>query len=86
MLIPPIAAIYVVDFLFVAGRRYDLKDLDTRPAFRWQAFAAWIAGSVVAFATAKGLFTLTTISACDALLVAGGSFYLLERYGPKASA
>ncbi|HOP19036.1 MAG TPA: cytosine permease, partial [Amphiplicatus sp.] len=84
VLIPPIAAIYVVDFLFVVRRRYDLKDIDTRPAFRWQAFVSWIAGSAVGFATAKGLLTLTTISACDALIVSGGVFYLLERYGPRA--
>jgi len=84
VLIPPIAAIYVVDFLFVVRRRYDLKDIDTRPAFRWQAFVSWIAGSAVGFATAKGVLTLTTISACDALIVSGGVFYLLERYGPRA--
>jgi cytosine permease len=73
--IPPIAGIYVADFFFVRGRNYDVADIAHRPDWNWVAFGAWVLASGIGIATAQGLFTLTSIPACDSI-VAAFSLYL----------
>ncbi len=82
--IPPVAAIYVTDYYLIARRIYDVNDLKHRPAIRWPAFAAWILGGSVGMSTAYDLWTLTTIPACDSLLIAGGCYMLLVRLSASA--
>lgn len=84
VLIPPVAGIFATDF-FLRPEAYKGDGPDTTPAFRWQAFVAWIAASGVAFATQPaevgglGLFSITMIPALDALLVSSLGYYTLYR-------
>lgn len=72
VIIPPIAAIYVIDAF--ASR------VATTPV-RWAAVATWLVSSGVALLAHAGYFTLTTVAALDATLVAtalhGGRTWLL---------
>lgn len=84
ILIPPVAGIFATDF-FMRPEAYRGDGRDTTPAFRWQAFAAWIAASGVAYATQPaeagglGAFSITMIPALDALLVSSLGYYVLYR-------
>lgn len=73
LIIPPIAAIYVIDALYTfrtAGA--------TAPAkFRWEAIAVWLGSLAVTFpATSLGV-TLTTVPALDATILAAGAYLAL---------
>lgn len=74
---PPVAAVYVVDFYLVARRRYNPDALDRLPAVRWPAFAAWGVGSGLGLVTAYDLVTITGIPSCDSFLAAGLAYLVL---------
>ncbi|MDH7637706.1 cytosine permease [Sphingomonas oryzagri] len=83
MIVPPIAAIYVID-AFTLFRHADteasLRDL---PAIRWEAIAVWIGSLVLVLAgTACGV-TLTTVPALDASIVAGVGYGLIVRHSGR---
>jgi cytosine permease len=60
-IIPPIAAIYVIDAL---------RSRATQTAVHWPAIATWIVSAGIALLANYGYFTLTTVPALDAVLVA----------------
>ncbi len=68
--IPPIAGIYIADYFFVHKRNYEVSSLKKQPAIAYPAFIAWIIAALVAYLTTYELFTLTSIPACDAIVVA----------------
>ena len=74
VIIPPIAAIYVIDAF--ASR------IATTPV-RWPAVGTWLVSSGIALLAHAGYFTLTTVAALDATLVAttlyGGWTWLRAR-------
>jgi len=78
--IPPIAGIYIADYFFVRGRRYQLADLDKVPPVVYPAFIAWAAGGLVAYLTTYGYLQLTSIPACDAIGVAFLAYILQQRW------
>lgn len=70
LIIPPIAAIYAIDtFLLLTGRTA-VRIEDTDPAIRWPAIITWIGSALIALMATRGWFTLTTVPALDATLVA----------------
>ncbi len=71
--IPPIAGVYVTDFLFV---RRNLSDSGRSAAISWPALGAWLAGGVIAHLTHTGKLSLTAIPAVDAILVAAFCYLL----------
>lgn len=77
LIIPPIAAIYVIDG-FTAFRAADaaasIRDL---PAVRWPAIGTWIGSVAVALAASSQGLTLTTLPALDATLIAAVSYLFL---------
>lgn len=76
LIVPPIAAIYVIDGFFVFRSAEDR----TPGAFRWDAIAIWIGSLAVTLpATASG-FTLTTVPALDATILAAGAYTILLTY------
>lgn len=87
ILIPPVAGIFAADF-FVRRKVYMAGSREPMPAFRWQAFVAWIVASGVAYATQPaqagglGAFSLTRIPALDALLVSALGYAALHRMAP----
>lgn len=84
LIIPPIAAIYVID----TWTRYRTADaaesLLGLPRFDWRAIATWLISVVVAvLGTYKG-WTLTTVPALDATIVAGLIYSALRALPSKA--
>ena len=77
--IPPIVGIYFADYFFVHKRDYQLARLAQQPAIAYPAFVAWLVATAVAYATSRGWITLTTIPACDAILVAFFLYLLQQR-------
>lgn len=77
LIIPPIAAIYVIDG-FTSSRREALQT-GSAPDFRWLAIGVWLGSLAVTLpATAAGL-TLTTVPALDAAILAAGGYLALLR-------
>ncbi len=73
--IPPIGGVYVTDYFLFHKNYYRFENISRIPKWRPLMFVAWVAGSIVAFCTTPpptgfGLFTLTTVSAVDAFIVA----------------
>lgn len=70
LIVPPIAAIYVID----TWTRYRATDaahsLVGLPRFDWRAVATWLVSSVVAILGTYRGWTLTTVPALDATIVA----------------
>lgn len=77
LIIPPIAAIYVIDGLTLFGRK------GAPPVFRkfrWEAIAVWLGSLLVTLpATALGL-TLTTVPTLDATLLAALAYLALLKF------
>lgn len=82
LLIPPIAAIYVIDgFTIFRNKSYDTSAENT-PAFRLKPIIVWLGSLAITMpATAAGV-TLTTVPALDATILAAGAYLLLLRLSP----
>jgi cytosine permease len=79
---PPVAGIYIADFFLYRRGGYDETLLAHEPQIKLLTFVAWIAGSVVGFATVKGMLTLTTIPSLDSILTACVCYVILSRFAP----
>ncbi|PJG60658.1 cytosine permease [Aeromonas cavernicola] len=82
---PPVAGIYVADFLRYRGQGYDESLLTQEPQIKWLTFLVWIVGSLVGFLTVNGIITLTMIPSLDSMLVASLGYLLVSRR-PAAAA
>ncbi len=81
----PVAAIYVVDFFLIRKKtRYDVSQLDAVESVNWSAIIAWGVGISMSILSNKGVFTLTTIEVCDAILMTIPVYYFLMRYRIKS--
>ncbi|SNY77431.1 cytosine permease [Enterobacter sp. CC120223-11] len=80
---PPVAGIYIADFLLYRRGGYDAAVPEREPAVKVLTFVAWALASVVGFATANGIFTLTTIPSIDSILVACVGYVLFSRLSHK---
>ncbi|EPC3543046.1 cytosine permease, partial [Aeromonas hydrophila] len=76
---PPVAGIYIADFLRYRSQGYDEQLLAQEPAIKWSTFVVWILGSLVGFLTANGVITLTMIPSLDSILVASLGYLALSR-------
>ncbi|MGL4826710.1 MAG: cytosine permease [Vibrionaceae bacterium] len=76
---PPVAGIYVADFLRYRKQGYDEKQLEHEPQIKWVTFVVWIAGSAVGFLAVNGVITLTMIPSLDSMLIASAGYLLLSR-------
>lgn len=81
--IPPIAGIYIADFFFIRDGNYDVDSLESHAAVGYTAFVIWILASLFGYATAEGMFHLTRIPSCDAMLVAFGLYFFAARSASK---
>ncbi|NVK54729.1 MAG: cytosine permease [Alteromonadaceae bacterium] len=86
VIIPPVAAIYVIDCFLEFPEGYDPSRLKHGPAVHWLSIATWLISSAVALASMYGWFTLTTAPAIDATLVATVLYLILRRFGQAKSA
>ena len=79
LIIPPIAAIYVID-AFTTWRGADsAASIAAVPAVRWPALATWLGSIIVAVLAAYQGWTLTTVPALDATIVAALVYMLVRR-------
>ncbi|MGY3975489.1 cytosine permease [Aeromonas mytilicola] len=76
---PPVAGIYIADFLRYRSQGYDEQLLAQEPAIKWSTFVVWVLGSLVGFLTANGVITLTMIPSLDSILVASLGYLALSR-------
>lgn len=84
IIIPPIAAIYVID-AFLAFRGVDsAESIANLPAVRWPALVVWVLSILVALAAGQIGLTLTTVPAIDATILAAlGYLGLLRIVSPR---
>lgn len=79
LIIPPIAAIYVIDGFITFRKDGYESSLERAPAFRWKAISVWVISLAITLpATASGL-TLTTVPALDATITATAGYLALLR-------
>lgn len=80
LIIPPIAAIYVIDGLTTFRNADPAGSIRDLVPVRWQALGAWIGSVLIAvFASHMG-WTLTTVPALDATLLAAVIYLALIRF------
>jgi len=77
LIIPPIAAIYVIDG-FMKFRATD--DTIAPAAFRWEAIAVWLGSLVVTLPARAAELSLTTVPALDATILAAVGYLLVMRF------
>lgn len=82
IIIPPIAAIYVID-AFIAFRRADpAASIARLPAIRWPATLVWLGSIAVALAAERLGVTLTTVPMIDATILATLAYLAVIRFAP----
>lgn len=81
--LPPVAAIYVIDNFTVFRHGYDVNTLASRPAINWSSLFTWLFSASVAMASMYDVFTLTTAPAIDATLVATVIYLLIGKWRKK---
>jgi cytosine permease len=77
---PPVAGIYIADFLLYRRGGYDAKVLAAEPQVKVFTFVAWMMGSLVGFLTVKGVFSFTSIPSLDSILVACVCYAIFSRF------
>lgn len=81
VIIPPIAAVYVIDGFTLFRNADAAASLTDLPAVRWGAIGTWI-GSIAIVQIASELgYTLTTVTTLDATIVAALLYLLVRRLG-----
>ena len=77
LIIPPIAAIYVIDSLLLF--RHHGNDHPAIPSapVRWKAIAVWLGSLAITLPATSSGMTLTTVPALDATLLAAGAYLTL---------
>ena len=80
LLIPPIAAIYVIDG-FVTFRDADsAASMANLPAIRWTAVGVWLGSILITLVAARLGLTLTTVPALDATILAALGYLAVLRF------
>lgn len=79
LVIPPIAAIYVIDAFTVFRRADAAASIAQLPAVRWPAVATWVASVAIALLASSRQLTLTGVPTLDATLLAAGLYLLVLR-------
>ena len=75
----PVGSIYISDFFFLKNQEYKMQQLATQKPVSWEALFAWLVGSLISYATAEEIFSLTGSSTIDALLIPGAVYCSLKR-------
>lgn len=68
IVIPPIGAIYCIDYLLRRRGDAPFERIDAEPAVRWPALAAWAGGALLGFLSYAGTLSLTGVASFDALI------------------
>ena len=79
VLIPPISAIFIVDFFFIKKQKYFLKNFDTLPAYDISAISSWVLSCIIAFLADYKIIKITSISFFDSFIIAFISYLILKK-------
>lgn len=79
IIVPPIAAIYVIDGFLTFRDADPAESIARLPAFRWPAVGTWLGSIVVALVAARFGVTLTTVPALDATIIAAAGYLVVHR-------
>lgn len=82
LIIPPIAAIYVIDAFMTFRGQAETPSVPVR----WEAIGVWLGSLAITFPATHFGWTLTTVPALDATIVAAGAYIALLRIRRPASA
>ena len=76
----PVAGVILIDYYVVGRDRYD-EPLETSGVGAWsyRALGAWIGGASASLLAARGGLTLTSVPACDALVVSALAYWILSK-------
>ncbi|MFV3075239.1 purine-cytosine permease family protein [Niveispirillum fermenti] len=84
LIIPPIAAIYVIDGFLVfrdrAAAGTAAGSAAAVPPVRWEAIAVWLGSLAITMPAMAAGLTLTTVPALDATLLAAGAYLIVLRF------
>jgi cytosine permease len=83
VIIPPIAAIFVIDNFTIFRKGYSREALEAGPSFRWPAMVTWVVSAGVSILVLNDVFTLTTAPALDATLVATVMYLAVRKFGNR---
>lgn len=75
----PVAGVIMVDYLILRRSAYHEDRLLLQKKMRPNAVAAWALGACVALMGSWGWFSLSSVAALDAMVVAAVAYYLLAR-------
>ena len=78
--IPPIGALYVVNFFLFNNGSYTSSLLNKSPSICCRAFIAWGVACAFAYFSANGWVTLTGIASIDSILIAAFGYYVLKKW------
>ena len=79
LIIPPIAAIYVIDGFYTFRKAGYAATPQDAPPFRWVAIGVWLGSLAITVPATKFGYTLTTVPMLDAAILAAGGYFLLLR-------
>ena len=85
ILIPPVAGIYIMEFLIRKGDGYEVEALARRASVSYDALAAWVLASVVGALAQFDVIVISTVPGLDSLIVGGAIFVLLRFLGNRAA-
>lgn len=77
---PPLAGIYVADFVLFRRQGFDESLLTTGPKVRYFTLLIWVISSALGYATANNLFNLTFIPSLDSMLFASIAYIVLGKF------
>lgn len=77
IVLPPIAGVYLVDFLVLSRAAYAMDDLKRRSPVNAAAFIAWTTGALIGYLSAHREIFLTTIPSVDSIAAAAAMYLAL---------
>lgn len=77
--VPPLAAIYLIDFFSIRKQNFDVSELASLPAFGWPALASWAIACVIAWGSTYGGLNLSTLPSVDSMLAAALLYYAFNK-------
>ncbi len=86
VIIPPIAAIYVIDSFTLFRDADAAASIAHLPAMRWPAVGTWIGSVAIVLAASHAGLTLTGVPMFDATIVAALGYAIVRRLAPQAPA
>lgn len=81
----PVSGVIMVDYLVLRRSAYHEDRLLLQESIRVNAIVAWVLGACVALMGSWGWFSLSSIAALDAMIVAALAYYLLAQWTGRKS-